>query len=175
VGYFAGAEKISRASWSILTPVGRALFPRLSELVKRDINKARRLARISTAVLGGASVAIGIFIILAAPQIVGLLLGNDFKAAIPILQILAIVPLLTAIHNVLGVQWMLPLGMDWTFNSIVIAGGLVNLATAFLLVPFFSYYGMAYSFVIAKSLIAISTFVVLWRKKNNPLLSWWSK
>ena len=170
VGYFAGAEKISRASWSVLTPVGRALFPRLSELVKTDIEKARRLVRISTGVLVGASVALGIFIIAAAPQIVGILLGEGYEPAIPVLQILAFIPLLTAIQNIYGEQWMLPHGMDWSFSTIIIFGAFLNLTLAIFLIPSFSYFGMAYAFVSTKIMIAISMFLTLWKKGNNPLI-----
>jgi PST family polysaccharide transporter len=171
VGYFAGAEKISRASWSILTPVGRALFPRLSDLVKSDIKEARRLVRISTGVLVVASVFMGIFMIAAAPSIVSILLGEGYKPAVPVLQILSVVPLLMAIQNVLGEQWMIPHGMDWHFTVIIVIGAITHLLIAISLIPIFSYYGMAYTLICSKTLIVSSILFVLYKRERNPL-SW---
>src|SRR5258706_3396286 len=53
VGYFAAAEKISRAVFGLFDPVRESLYPRLSHLVRESPQQAKRLARWGVA--GGGS------------------------------------------------------------------------------------------------------------------------
>src|SRR5260370_35888620 len=60
VAYYAGAERISRAFLSLLTPISQALFPRVSYLVQEARERAARLARTSLVVMGiGGAVVCG--------------------------------------------------------------------------------------------------------------------
>ena len=59
VGYFASAEKISRAAFGLLNPVREALYPRLSSIAHHSPAGARRLARIGMAVMIGGGLVLG--------------------------------------------------------------------------------------------------------------------
>ena len=51
VGYFASAEKISKAAFGLLNPIREALYPRLSNMVQASRQSAVRLARIGIVVM----------------------------------------------------------------------------------------------------------------------------
>src|SRR5450755_3053807 len=51
VGYFAIAEKISKAAFGLLNPVREALYPRLSRLAAGSGVEAARLARIGATLM----------------------------------------------------------------------------------------------------------------------------
>ena len=168
VGYYAGAEKISKALLSLVQPVGGALYPRLSHLVREAPQRAARLARISFAVMGGGGAVISLCACLGAPLLIRLILGSGYEPAVPILRILAALPILIALSNVLGIQWMLPLGLDRAFNFIIVAAGGVNLLLGLILAPRFAGLGMAASVVMAEVLVTVGIFAYLLLRGPNP-------
>ena len=169
VGYYAGAEKISRAFLGILNPISQTLYPRLSHLVSHAQDRAARLARISIGIMGGAGLAMGAVVFLLAPVIVRMVLGVHFAAAIPVLRVLALLVPLVAIGNVLGIQWMLPLGMDSAFNKIILAAGVINLSLALVLAPAYTDMGMAWAVVIAETFVSATMYLLLRSRKLDPL------
>jgi PST family polysaccharide transporter len=169
VGYYAGAEKISRAFLGILNPISQTLYPRLSHLVSHAQDRAARLARISIGIMGGAGAVIGALVFLLAPIIVHMVLGAHFAPAVGVLRVLALLVPLVAIGNVLGIQWMLPLGMDRAFNSIVLLAGVINLSLALLLAPLYTDMGMAWAVVIAETFVSATMYLVLRSRKLDPL------
>jgi PST family polysaccharide transporter len=169
VGYYTGAEKISRALVGLLNPISQTLYPRLSHLVSRAQDRAARLARISVVVMGGAGTAIGIVVFLLAPLIVYLILGNGFAPAVPVLRVLSALVPLVALGNVLGIQWMLPLGLDRAFNTIILLAGLINLSLALLLAPIYKDLGMAWAVVVAEAFVSSSMYLLLRNRKLDPM------
>jgi PST family polysaccharide transporter len=169
VGYYAGAEKISRAFLQLLNPISQTLYPRISHLVFRAQGRAARLVRISMGVMGGAGAGLGALIFLFAPLIVHMVLGARFGQAVPVLRVLALLVPLVALGNVLGIQWMLPLGMDRAFNRIIVLAGLANLSLAILLAPIYRDMGMAWAVVVAETFVSVSMYLVLRSQKLDPL------
>lgn len=169
VGYYAGAEKISRAFLNLLNPISQALYPRLSHLVYHARDRAVRLARVSIAVMGCGGVLLGGFIFVLAPLLVRIILGAGYGHAVPVLRILALLPPLIATSNVFGIQWMLPLGMDRAFNTIIIGAGLINIGLAIALAPQHLASGMAWSVITAETFVTGSIYVLLRWKRLDPL------
>ncbi len=171
VGYYAGAEKISKAILSLVQPVSGALYPRLSHLVREAPQRAARLARISFAVMGGGGAVMGLCACLGAPLLVRLILGAGYEPAVPILRILAALPMLIALSNVLGIQWMLPLGLDRAFNLIIVTAGGINLLLGTALASRFAGLGMAISVVAAEVLVTAAMLVYLILRGISPLVA----
>ena len=169
VGYYAGAEKISKAFLGLLNPIGQAMYPRMSHLVYHAQDRAARLARIGVAVMGTAGVAIGALVFLMAPLIVRLTLGKGFAPAVPVLRILSLLVPSIAFSNVLGIQWMLPLGLDRAFNTIILLAGLINLSLAVALAPLYADLGMAWAVVVAEIFVSASMYLLLRARKLDPL------
>jgi polysaccharide transporter, PST family len=168
VGYYAGAEKISKAFVSLLNPVTQTLFPRLSHLIHSARERAAQLARISLAVMGSGGLGMGILIFVLAPQIVRLILGSAYGPAVPVLRILAFLPPLIAVSNVFGIQWMLPLGMDRPFNTIIVIAGVINLGLAVALAPILKAEGMAWAVVVAEVFVALAMYFLLRHRRLDP-------
>jgi PST family polysaccharide transporter len=169
VGYYAGAEKISRAFLGLLNPISQTLYPRLSHLVLRAQNRAAQLARISVSVMGAGGAAIGLGVFLMAPVLVHVILGRDFGPAVPVLRILSLLVPLVALANVFGIQWMLPLGLDRAFNKIILLAGLINISLALLLAPLYTDLGMAWAVVTAEAFVSAGMYLSLRSRNLNPL------
>jgi PST family polysaccharide transporter len=169
VGYYAGAEKISKTVLALLTPVSRALYPRLSHLVYNAREQAVRLVRVAVAIMGTGGTALGALVFFLAPLLVRLVLGPGYGHAVPVLRILALLLPLVSLSMVFGGLWMLPLGMDRPFNTIVVLAGAINLGLAIILARDYAAIGMACAVVTAETFVTSSMYLFLRRRKLDPL------
>jgi PST family polysaccharide transporter len=171
VGYFAAAEKISKAVFGLLSPVRDALYPRLSYLAASAEREAAKLARIGIALMTAGGAVLSLLLAIAAPWIIRTLAGPGFAPAVPVLRVMAALPLVLSVTYSAGLQWLLPLGRDRDVNRIILSGGILNLAAAFLLAPRFGAMGMAMSVLSAELLVAASMVWVVCR--STSLLEEW--
>lgn len=164
VAYFGAAEKLTRAAVRLMSPVSQAVYPRMSSLLARDAAaRARQLARLTLAVLLVLSGTAAALMIVLAPTLVSVLFGEGFEGSVAVLRILALMVPLVALSGVLGLQWMLPMGMDRAFTRVLIAAGLVNLGLAVALAPAFGAAGMAAAVVGAELLVVVAMTIAIRR------------
>jgi PST family polysaccharide transporter len=161
VGYFAAAEKISKAAYGLLTPIRDSLFPRISHLAKSGGMGAAALAKQGAAVMIGGGLLLGTGIFGAAPMLIRLVLGGEYAPAVSALRILACLPVLLAITNSAGMQWLLPFGKDAAINRIIILAGLLNLALSLFLAPRFAHLGMAWAVVCSEAFVSASMVIAV--------------
>jgi PST family polysaccharide transporter len=172
VGYYAGAEKISKAFLGLLNPVSQSFFPRLSHLVQHARDRAARLLRVSLGLMGTGSLALGLVVFALAPTLIRLILGPGYTEAVPVLRVLSLLIPLIAVSNVLGIQWMLPLGLDRVFNQIIFAAGILNMALAVVLAPLFAQMGMAWAVVTSETFVTCGLYWSIRRCGLDPILGW---
>lgn len=170
VGYYAGAEKIGKALVSLLTPVTQTLYPRLSHLVHKDIGRAARLLKVILVVMAVGGAVAGACVFYGAPGLVHLILGNAFGPSTPVLRVFAWLPLVIGVGAVFGVYWMLPLGMDRVFNTVIFSAGALNLLLATLLAPKAGPVGMAWAVMISEICVTVSMGVYLMSRR----LAFWN-
>lgn len=156
VGYFASAEKISKAVYGLLNPIREALYPRLSNMVPGSPQAAARLARIGAIVMGAGGVLLGAGVFVFAPVLIHLLMGPGFAPAVTVLRIFALLPPLLSITHSMGLQWLWPHGRDAEVNRIILSAGALNLVLALLLAPRFAHVGMAWAVVCAEAFACCS-------------------
>lgn len=157
VAIFAAAEKIGRALSWLVTPYAQAIYPRVVAAHKRGAGEADGLVRQSFLVGSGLGIVIGSAIALGADFIIMTLYGSEFREAAAVLRIFAILPVLVALSNTLGMHWLLPRRLDRHFSGGFLFAGACNIILALLLIPLFGVYGMAWS-VVAADLAAIIFF-----------------
>lgn len=168
VGYYAAAEKLSRAAFALLNPINQAVYPRVVRLIHKVPLDAARLVQRTMGLMGIAGGSIGMLLFLIAPWIVRIVFGKSYYPVVPMLRILAFLPFLISLNCVFGLLWMLPLGMDRSFNIIVLTAGMLNLGLAALLAPTFFGQGMAWAVVSAELYAVIAQYYWLSRNKKDP-------
>ena len=170
VGYYAAADKISRAVSGLLTPIREALYPRLSHLVRRSEADAARLAwpiAIVT-VIGGLFLGLGLYVF--APKLLTILMGPQFAPAVPVLRVLATLPLVLAITESVGLQWLLPRGKDGVVNQAFLTVGVLNLLLAAILAPRYAHIGMAWAVAFSQAVLATALVWSVVRLTRNKLV-----
>jgi PST family polysaccharide transporter len=155
VGYFASAEKLAKAITGLLLPIRDAFYPRLSHLAAHSFAENQRLTRLSALIEVGCGLVLSVATFAGAHLIVGIVFGKTFEAAVPLLRILALIPLITAVADSIGFQSLLPAGKEALVTKAILAGGLANLAFAFVLAPRFLGKGMAVSVIVAELAVCV--------------------
>jgi len=161
VGYYAGAEKISKALLGLIVPFCQAIYPQLSYVVQNSKIKAAKMAQSFLKIMALGGLLIGLIAFSFASLFVKVLLGENFQPAITTLQILSLLPPLIALNNFFGMQWMLPLGLDKPFNWIIIFGGIINIGFAIVLASKYAQNGMAVAVVISETFVTVAMYSFL--------------
>ncbi|MPY67636.1 oligosaccharide flippase family protein [Deinococcus sp. SDU3-2] len=164
VSYYAGAEQLTNAAKSLIQPISQLIFPRMSYLARHDSLFAATLARRTLVLLTAVMSGIAMIAFLTAPAFIPWFFGGDYVKSTSIFQWLCLTLPLTTISGVLGIQWMLPLGMDRAFNTIIISGGIINIVLVSLLTLRMGLYGAVYSIIITEAIIAITMVLYLYKK-----------
>ncbi|ADV65811.1 oligosaccharide flippase family protein [Deinococcus maricopensis] len=166
VGYYAGAERLARAAQGLLQPLSRALYPRYSRAAQDGPRALQALLPHGARLMLAAGGALSAALLLGAPLLVRILLGTDFEPATPVLRVLAALPLLIGVNIVLGLFWLVPLGLDGTFNGTVALGALLNAALIVALVPHAGPLGMAVA-VIATEVCVFALLARAYRRTRR--------
>jgi PST family polysaccharide transporter len=169
VGYYGGAEKVSKALQNLTLPLTHALYPRMSHLVHVSARKAARLVLWTVSLVGASGLALGVALAALARVIVPLVLGPGYEPTIPVLYIFALLLPVNAVNNALILQWMLPLGMDKLVVKILLASIATNVGFAFFLAPRYAHVGMAWAILIAETVMFVTLTVALLRSSLTPL------
>jgi PST family polysaccharide transporter len=156
VALYGGGERIMRAAVNLLAPASQALFPRVSYLMANDRARGDRLVRVSLLAMAGVGTVLSGVLALSAPLVVPLLLGPGYEQVVPVLRVLAVLPLLIGVNTALCVQWALPLGLDRAVVWAVAGAAVVNTVFALLAVPAYGAVGMAWGLVAAEAWITLS-------------------
>jgi polysaccharide transporter, PST family len=155
VSFFGAGERIVRAASLLLGPLSQALYPRVSNLVAHDRERASVLIRRSLLPFVGLGVAMGVALIVLAPLITRVVFGPEYAPVASVIRVLAIVPMLLGVGTVLGLQWALPMGMDRIYTRFVLFAGVLNVVLAVTLVPHYGAVGMAVASVLAEASVEV--------------------
>ena len=168
VGYFAAADKIRLAFQGILSTMSQSVFPYvnklLSESYERFINFNRKLFKVALS----AGTIISITLFLFAEPLVNIVLGKDYEPSVLVLRIIAWLPLVIFLSNVLGIQTMLPMNKHKSFAIILFFAAMINLILSFILVPKYYEIGTAISVLATEIFVTMAFFVFI--KKNKILI-----
>lgn len=168
VGYYAAADKIRMAFQGILSPMSQSVFPYVNKLLSdsydRFISFNKKLFKIALT----AGMIISITLFLFARPIVNIVLGNDYESSISVLEIIAWLPLVIFLSNVLGIQTMLPMNKEKSFAIILFFAAVINLSLSLILVPKYFEVGTSISVLVTEIFVTMAFFVFI--KKNKILI-----
>lgn len=164
LAYFNVADKLRSAAQSLLSPLSQALFPRMSHLVSTNGTAAFQLIKCSAlaVVIIGGSASLALWIL--ADWLVLLLGGQDFRAAATVLRWMAPLPLVVGLSNLLGVQIMLPNGLNRAFNAIVIAAAAISLMLIWPMASHYQATGAAQTILIVELVVTATMAALLWQQ-----------
>jgi PST family polysaccharide transporter len=164
VGYFSLADRIRSAAQAVLAPISHALFPRMSHLYKNDPISAHHLIKLSTLVIIVVSSMTSLFLWMAADWIILLLGGDEFAPAVTILRWLAFLPLIVGLSNILGIQIMLPNGLNRPFNTILGTAAILSLLIIVPMIIWKAAEGAAISTLVTEAFVTVAMAVYIYKR-----------
>ncbi|MFW6182564.1 MAG: oligosaccharide flippase family protein [Chloroflexota bacterium] len=90
VAQFSAAQRLVEPTQIVPAALLAAVFPAYSHALHHDPDQARRLALVSSLLLGAGGAALAVVFWLSAPWLVPFLYGQPFAEAVPVLQILGL-------------------------------------------------------------------------------------
>lgn len=131
--YSIGDEIASMPTSEILAPLGRVMFPAFA-MAKHDMAEFRRIVVLSFSIQALVGIPAGVGIALVARELVPLLLGAQWHAAIPLIQVLGFVGVATSmVHS--GHYALLALGRVKALSIFTVGRFLVLLAILVVAFP----------------------------------------
>jgi O-antigen/teichoic acid export membrane protein len=166
LAYFNLADKVKTLVQSLLNPVSQALFPRMSLLFKTDRFAALALLRKSALGVSVLSALAGGAMFVGADVIARLLGGDGFGEAAQLLRWLAFVPLIVAFSNLLGVQIMLPLGLNRAFTLILSGASVLSVVLVFPMVQSAQALGAVQLVLLVELVVTLCMAAYLWKTQR---------
>lgn len=168
VGLYYVADKIRVAASYVLSPLSLALYPRASNLFKEDRAAASRLVVKYGLVLFLLSFLFSAILLYLSEFLIGLFAGEEFQAAVPLLQIMAVTPTLVSISNIIGVQVLLPLGKTKGFNRSIQVGSVFALFSVWPMVIWQDAAGAAIVSTLAEAVVSVTMALYLISSVRHP-------
>lgn len=169
IGYYSTAVNFIVVVQSVVNiPLSSSLYPYIgksfSESEENGIVKLRKI--VPLVFYFTAAISLGIFVL--APFLVPLVYGESFAGSIISVQILCVMPLISAMSSLMGIQTMLNLKMDNLYLKITSFAAGFSLIMNVVMGYYFSYIGTSVSYLLTELLICILFYQFL--KRKNLLL-----
>lgn len=148
VGLYSAGTRLEGVALSFVTmALNQALFPIIANAFGQSRESGLKMVRtVFWPLLGGLGlVAAGLWII--APWFVPFFFGPKFVGAVAVLRVVALLPLVIGISNLLGIHTMLNLRMDRPFFVITAIGSVIGLGLNIFLIRHYGHLGAAWAWV----------------------------
>ena len=152
VALYTLANKVALTVFNFLNPIVQATFPRASVAFGRSRAEARSFVlRLATVLLPMAA-TLSLLLVIFAPLIARLAGGAAYTGAIPVLRIMAALPLLLSVATLLAQIIMINSGLSKALSRVYFVAGILNLVILPVLIRLYDASGAALALVIAELL-----------------------
>lgn len=163
VGYYAAGDKIVRAVQGLQLPLSQAIFPHIGRLASQSRQAALLYAGRIARLVAVATLAMSAALFLGAPYITRAVQGGPSQEGTTVIRILAFLPFIIGLSNILGIQIMVNFGLQKVLTKILVAAGVLNVTVALALVVPLKHAGVATAALLAESFVTVAMFVAVRR------------
>lgn len=161
VGFFTAASKLSHVTLGVVSALGTALLPRLSNLIATgQKEKFNHLSKKAMEFVVSITLPMTVGMILTSPYLIILFCGESYMPAISTLQIISPIILAIGVSNILGIQILYPQGQENKVIYSTVLGAVVNFILNLWLIPKYSQNGASFATVIAELIVTISMMYI---------------
>lgn len=160
-GILDAGKRFQQTCGNLFGVVTRVFYPFLS----RRIDQHRLYAKVSMSLAFVMMLLLFVF----APIIIDIFFGEEFSESVIVLRLYAISLLFWALDNVYGVNYMLVSGYDKQLRNMTIISSIVACISAYPLIYFYSYVGVAIVYNIGLGLLGVllMIFTINDKRKKN--------
>lgn len=156
-GIYDGGNKIPTIFYQLQSVLSRCFFPFLS----RKPNKHHVYAQLNI----GLSVLGALLLIVLAPWIIRLVLGDEFEQSISVMRILSCSVVFLAMSYTYGTNYLIIFHKEKQLRNLSILSSLLGMCMAIPLVYYFTYIGAAVTVLLCRGLLGIGSYILVKRIK----------
>lgn len=172
VGYYTTATKIQNLILALYASFSLVMMPRISAmLAENDLTNVKTMINKSFSVLYAFAFPTIILTEIFAPEIIGMIAGQGYEQAIPLLRIAMPLILIIGFEQILIVQLLMPLRADKMVFSNSLIGGFVGLIFNILLVGRLQSIGSVLVWFLSEVAVFLSAYYFV-RKLTGIIISW---
>lgn len=167
-GLLGAVDRVIKALKGLLVPIIQGGFPVIAGAYREGPQVALRLVRKvgSIIVLGSGTASIGLFLFSGA--IVSVLMGSGFEDAVPVLRIMAPIPVLVGISMVVVHYVLYAQGEDSKVLSVVLPSGVLGLAGMLALGLYLGVAGIAFALTATEAGVTLAVTSVAFAATSGP-------
>lgn len=156
VGFYDQSDKVCQMPLSFITALGTVMLPHMSRLMQSDEQEAAfGLVRNSMLVSNVMAFAFCFGIAGIAPVFVPVFFGDGFQPCVEIMSLLAFEVPIIAWSNVLGIQCLIPQGMDKQYLTSVGVAAIANIVLTFVFIPPFQAFGSVVATILTELVVVL--------------------
>ena len=159
VGYYSAAERLSGVVLRVTSCLSASLYPAMSQIASESRTRAKNALKSVVAYSVPPLLVIALVLCFFAPRILPILLGDAFEESVFLLRILAILPLLRSLTNLISVQGFYAFGKPTALVVIVFPLCLLHMCIGSLLSLELKHVGMALAVVLSDTMICVCCMV----------------
>ena len=155
-GYYEQAQKISAMALTFITSLGTVMIPKIGYYFaqgKKDEIKVYMYK--SYRFVWMLSIPLCFGIIGIASNMVPWFFGSGYDEVIPLMRILSLLVIVIGIHNVTGMQYLIPTKRQNKYTLCIIIGTAANFVLNYFLIRIYASIGAAIASVVAEGIVAI--------------------
>ncbi len=152
VAYYEQGQKIVKIAMALVTSLGTVMMPRIANLFKQNqLDQVREHLLKSFRFVFFLSFPMMFGLMAISCNLVPWFFGSGYDKVIPNMMVISPILVIIALSNIMGTQYLLPIGRQKEYTLSVIVGCFVNFSVNLLLIPRFLSIGAAIATVIAES------------------------
>ncbi len=156
VAFYDYSYKVSRILLHVVTALGTVMLPRMTQ----SFSEGRRSEGISLLGTSIWSMFVGSYALMfgvcaVAPEFTPVFFGRGYDICAPLMSLLSLLMPFVTITNVIGRQYLLPLGRDAEYTRSILAGAAANVCLASVLIPWIGVWGAVVGTMAADIVILI--------------------
>jgi len=162
--------KLVKMFWTVVGSIGIVLIPRIANLfVMEDKEAITQLIKKSSNIIFLLTIPFAGFCLAFPREILFVISGEKYLNAVETLRILSVVPLVIGFCNVLGSQFLMPIGQEKKILHATIIGLIISLSLNFVLIPYLKNIGAAIACIAAETSVCIYIYFSA-RKRTHIIL-----
>ena len=159
VSLYSVPLKLVKMFWTVVSGVGVVMIPRIASLfIAENKDAIAQLITKSSSIVFLLTIPFSVFCIVFPHEILIVISGQKYLMSTDSLRILSTVPLIIGFCNVLGSQYLMPIGQETKILHATIIGLTISLALNFILIPHLKDIGASIACLSAESAVCIYIF-----------------
>ncbi|PQJ69078.1 oligosaccharide flippase family protein [Polaribacter butkevichii] len=170
LGYYGGAFKIIMPIMIITWfPLNQSIYPLMNRAFDEGLKKGITIFKKMLRPILIFNCLLTLFIYVAAPLLVKIVLGKEFVSSVRILRIFSFLPILVTLTNYLTIQGLYAMKLERLSPYIGFFVGLTCLSLNLIFTPDYGVLSSAYIWVFTQLLAVLITMYVLYKNGLNVL------